>query len=149
MNIGWIILDSELMKNPHLLPHMTESIYRLLSALPIKPSEVSLSKISLWHQQGFFLYHFLSFFSLSLSVSVVGGERVKGGILGRRRCRWSPVMVFSSHSSFVWTVCLGPAGWLPCVEQHAWGFGCLFLASFLLLFNKEELNENMNFSNKR
>lgn len=77
---------------------------------------------------------------LFLSVSVLGGERVKGGILGRRRCRWSPVVecwqAFSSHSSFEWTVHLGPEGLPPCVGQHAWGFGCLFLASFLLLINK-------------
>lgn len=36
---------------------------------------------------------------------------------------------------------LGPVDLRPCVGQHAWGFGCLFLASFLLLINKQELNE--------
>lgn len=36
---------------------------------------------------------------------------------------------------------LGPVDLRPCVGQHAWGSGCLFLASFLLLINKEELNK--------
>ncbi len=130
-----IIVDLKIIQNPYLLTDMTESIVRSLSALSIR----SLPwKISLWHHWGIFpsISFCYSSLCLFLSVSVLGGERVKGGILGRRRCRWSPVMecwhAFSSHSSFEWTVHLGPAGLPPCVGQHVWGFGCLFLASFLL-----------------
>lgn len=122
-----------------------DRVHRPYAFCPVHQKS-SLKNLFVAQLRSFPLNLFLLFLSLSFSFRIrLGRWKGEGWDFGEEKLSWSPMMecwqAFSSHSSFEWTVRLGPVGSRPCVAQHAWGFGCLFLASFLLLRNKQLKNQ--------